>query len=97
MATYTFYQDIKCTIWQKQTFAVEASSKEEAIEIAKGYSDKDVHGHFDLVDTVTLDETTEMMTPAENNGASTIEVYDKETRRCIGCNGDDSSFIEQQA
>ena len=35
MAKYKFYQDLKIKVWQRNTFVVEGSSKEEAIEKAK--------------------------------------------------------------
>ena len=34
MGTFKFYQDIKCSIWQRQFFSIEAESEEEAKRIA---------------------------------------------------------------
>ena len=46
MAKYKFYQDLKIKVWQRNTFVVEGSSKEEAIEKAKKFKDHEIFFFF---------------------------------------------------
>ena len=76
--TFDFYQEVKMTIWQRQYFTIKAETEEEARELAKQYADKDVS----FCDEVRVDETKwlydseEQITPEENGGCATIEVYE---------------------
>ena len=77
---FDFYQDVKVTVWQRQHFTIEAETAEEARELAKQYADKDIS----TCDEVEADEiewlydTEEHITPEENGGCATIEVYERE-------------------
>lgn len=75
---FEFYQDVKVTVWQRQHFRIEAESIEEAREQAKRYTQFDVSYEDDIdVDEIEwLHDTEELMTPEDNNGESTIEVYE---------------------
>ena len=75
---FGFYQDVKVTVWQRQHFRIEAESIEEAREQAKRYTQFDVSYEDDIdVDEIEwLHDTEEFMTPEDNNGESTIEVYE---------------------
>lgn len=75
MEKHYFYQDIKCTIWQRQYFIIEAESEEEANEIAKKYKDVDVNSEECIYNSENLYETMDYMTPEENDGCATIKVY----------------------
>ena len=77
--SFDFYQDVKVTIWQRQHFSIEADTVEEAREIAKQYKDSDVSFALDAeVDEVEwLYDTEEHITPEENGGCATIEVYER--------------------
>lgn len=97
MAKFTFFRDTKCTIWQRETFIIEANSKQEATEQAKSFiKDNPIEDPM-LQNCIFIEETADAMTPAENGGAATLEIFDKETNTCIATNGDNSSFIEQQS
>ena len=80
MRKFDFYQDVKVTVWQRQHFTIEAESAEEARELAKQYADKDIS----TCDEVESDEiewlcdTEEHISPEENGGCATIEVYERE-------------------
>lgn len=69
MESYNFYIDRKNAIWNREYYTVKANSKEEALT-------KVVNGNVDFYDTELLYETEEYLNPEENNGASTVEVYD---------------------
>lgn len=86
MKEFEFYQDIKVTVWERQRFTVEAESYEQALEIVKEYQDKDVSIDYPIGDSETLFETEEFLTPEENGGYSTIELYN-DGREFIGGNG----------
>ncbi len=75
---FEFYQDVKVTVWQRQHFRIEAESIEEAREQAKRYTQLDVSYEDDIdVDEIEwLHDTEELMIPEDNNGESTIEVYE---------------------
>lgn len=75
MKEFEFYQDIKVTVWERQRFSVEAESYEQALEIAKEYQHKDVSCDYPIGDSEMLFETEEFLTPEENGGFSTIELY----------------------
>ena len=72
---FTYHQHIKVTIWQDQQFAVEASSKQEADEIAKRYAEEDVsNGDAELLSTEFLFDTQEFVKP--DGVYPTIEIFD---------------------
>jgi len=96
MAKFTFFRDTKMTIWQRETFIIEADNKEEAAEQAKSFIDENPIDDPQFQDCILIDESAEAMSPADNDGAATLEIIDKETNTCIASNGDCSSFIEQQ-
>lgn len=69
---FTYYLDVKHSIWTRTYFTVEASSGEEADEIAKRMYRED---EIDLYGWEPLIDTIEDMTLEENGGASTHELY----------------------
>ena len=78
--TFNFYQDVKVTIWKRQHFSIEAETEEEARELAKQCADKDIYDCDDIeIDNDEwLYDTEEQITPEENGGCATIEVYEIE-------------------
>ena len=42
MNKFDFYQDVKCSIWLRQFFTIEAENEKEAKMKAKEFQDKDV-------------------------------------------------------
>ena len=81
MATFKFCQDIKQTIWSRNTFMVEANTEEESREIVKKLAEtsEDVSFSDDtrvsFNETEYLFDTVEEMLPEENDGNSTMEFY----------------------
>lgn len=73
---FEFYQDVKVTIWERQRFTIEAENREAAVKIAKKYAESDVANEIEDVDTEFLHDTEEIMTPEENGGCATIELYE---------------------
>lgn len=87
MNEYSFYQDVKVEIWQRQYFTIKADTKEEALEEIEKYKRRDVSEDFIVENSEYLFETGYMLSPEENGGNATIELYDESTNEMIGCNG----------
>lgn len=86
---FEFYQDVKVTVWVRQTFTIEAESKEKALEMVEKFKKEDIgasdDGHL-ISDTEWLMDTWEDIPVVENGGCATIELYDAETKEMIGDN-----------
>ena len=96
MAKYKFYQDLKIKVWQRNTFVVEGSSKEEAIEKAKKFQDHEIFETLDGWDSEILTDTQVTLEPCENEGNATIQVWDVETSRMVASNRlRDTDFMER--
>lgn len=65
---YKLIKDTKETRWWRQWYSIEANSLKEAIEIAKDPNTEDVYGE-------EIGDCCESMTPYENNGEPTEEIY----------------------
>ena len=80
MAEFKFHQDIKVSVWQRQSFVIEAETEEEAKEMAKKYKDFDVSCNTDIIpfDFEYLTDTEEMVKLEDNNGFPTIEILDED-------------------
>ena len=81
MKTFDFYQDRKVTCWERTQFSIEAESYKEALEIIKSWGGEDVLCFEDdkqimVTDGETLYETSEAISPIDNGGIPTIEVFD---------------------
>lgn len=87
MKEFEFYQDVKCTIWQRQYISVKAESKEEALKMVEKFKTKDASAYMMTTYSEFLYETEELVLPEENDGYHTIELYDNETNEMLGCNG----------
>ena len=87
MEKFRFKQDVKVTVWVRQSFTIEAESKEDALKRAERFKTEDVADEIDDVDLRTLWDTQELMWPEENGGMCTIELYD-EHNNLIGQNAD---------
>ena len=87
MEKFRFKQDIKLTVWVRQSFTIEAENKEEALEKVEQFKTVDVTSEIDNVECETLWDTQELMWPEENGGMCTIELYD-EHDNLIGKNAD---------
>ena len=80
MAEFYFYQNRKVICWERDTFVVNADSYKDAVSIVKAHygdgvlNETDDRIRFD--ECRTLCETSEDITPEENGGSPTIEVFD---------------------
>lgn len=82
MEKFIYYQDEKITIWRRSMFSVEANSKEEADKIVENLKGENIFNisdsdNIDPLETVFLFDTTNELSPEENDGLSTIEHCDK--------------------
>jgi hypothetical protein len=74
MEKFHFYLDQKCTTWYRTIFEVEANSQDEAIQKAiEVYSS----GQISNYPWEQIEDTTELITPSENNGLPTEELMFK--------------------
>ena len=69
---YDFYLDEKVTTWYRTSFEIEADSEEEAKQKAIEFLKRG--DHIDI-SWEHLDDTTEGLTPEDNGGESTKELY----------------------
>lgn len=72
MAEFDFYLDQKHTIWYRNRFTIEAETLEDAKQKVK-----DMYGKDDLPsdDWEQLTDTIEGMTPTDNGGEPTDELF----------------------
>ena len=87
MEKFRFKQDVKVTVWVRQSFVIEAESKEDALKKVERFKTEDVTDEIDDVECETLWDTQELMSPKDNDGMCTIELYD-EHNNLIGQNAD---------
>lgn len=82
MGKFEFYQDCKVTSWERDYFTVEANSYEEAEAIVRSWRCKDVSNIIDSRlshgRSEALRDTSELLFPEENDGYSTIEIFNQE-------------------
>lgn len=87
---FEFYQDVKVSTWVRQRFTIEAESKEEALKMVEQFKTEDIdmteHSHL-IWDIEWMTDAYENMSVEDNHGGSTIELYDRQTKELIGCNG----------
>ena len=91
-----FYIDTKLTIWDRMVFESEeqmlqAKAMLESGELKTGL---DVSDHFGLSAELMLD-TQEEVYPEENNGLSTLEIFNEEGNT-IWHNGTDEHYFEEE-
>ncbi|MCS2651959.1 hypothetical protein NXV35_11085 [Bacteroides faecis] len=81
MEKFNFYQDCKVTSWERDTFTVEANNYEEAVAIVRSWKGEDILGITDSrlchESWQSLPDTSEYLSPEENNGQPTIEIFDQ--------------------
>lgn len=90
MEAFRFYQDRKITCWERTHFDVTAETYEEALAIVQSWQGEDMVEWEDekkviMVNCITLHETSEPLSPKENNGRATIEVFEM-SGKCIADN-----------
>ena len=76
METFSYYFDEKVAVWKRNHFTVDAENEEEADKIAKDYIlEKDIDWDIDIDFSEYLYDTEENITPEENRGFRTLELY----------------------
>ena len=79
MEKFDFYQDRKVTSWERTFFTVEAEDYDAAINAVKSWDGEDVaclsDDRVSLIENRSLWETSEAMSPEDNNGEATIEIF----------------------
>ena len=84
MKKFDFYQDEKVTAWRRTDFTITAETEEEARRIAKELCGRDVYLvsneeaeklGLEVGITRTDLDTIESITPEENQGNATMEVF----------------------
>lgn len=71
MKSYDLFIDEKYTLWTRTHVTIEADSLEEAVEKCK-------NGDYDDSWSEDLYDTAEAMTPEENRGEATVEIYSED-------------------
>ena len=95
MKKFKFFQDLKVKVWQRNTFYVEAETKEEALKEVSKFNTEEGFACIDGWDTETLFETQETMKTCENEGQATIQLWDADKNEMIGSNAPKTEdFIE---
>ena len=87
MEKFRFKQDVKITVWVRQSFEIEAENKEDALKNVERFKTEDVTSEIGDVELETLWDTEELMFPEENDNQCTIELYDDHDN-LIGKNAD---------
>ena len=87
MEAFRFYQDRKVTCWERTHFEVTAETYEKALTIVQSWQGEYMMEWEDekkvtIVNCIPLYETTEPLSPKENNGQATIEVFEM-NGKCI--------------
>jgi phosphoenolpyruvate-protein kinase (PTS system EI component) len=76
---FKFYQDAKCTIWQRAHFTVTAGSYEDAVKKMTVLKDEEIseneHEGIEFLESEMLFETAEHLPIEENQGHSTLEIF----------------------
>jgi hypothetical protein len=85
MAEFEFHLDQKHTIWYRNNFTIEANTLEEAKAKAIEMCNTDT-GLLPNDDWDLLHETAEYISPDENNGEATDELYIADTDTIIWTN-----------
>lgn len=90
MKKFKFYLDRKVTVWERDTFEIEAESKEEATSIVIEEAKTNLYnGELEFEgETESLYDTQDFM-EAKENQAATVEIYDGETNEIIWQNWED--------
>jgi hypothetical protein len=90
-----FYIDTKLTIWDRMEFESEEQMLEAKALLESGElkSGLDVSDHFELSAEIMLD-TQEELTPEENNGLATLQIFN-ENGDTIWHNGTDEHYFER--
>ena len=83
MKNFNFYRDEKATMWRRAKFSIQAENYDEAIKKVQTM-EENTDNYLDVdFDWEDLLDTTDYLTPEENGGNPTIEVYEEENDELI--------------
>ena len=68
MEKFKFHQDVKCTVWVRQFFTIEAENQEDAKRMAMQFQNEDVSDYPEYERQEYLLDTEELMLSDENDG-----------------------------
>ena len=86
MKTFDFYRDEKQTIWVRTRFDIQAESYEQALEKIKEVEADKSESYENTHYWEFLEETLEEITPEENKGEATIEIYSEDNNQLVYTN-----------
>ena len=89
MENYTFHQDVKCSLWVRQFFSIDAESLEEAKRKAIKFRSEDVSDYPEFENSETLFETQENISVEDNDGQPTVELYASGSKTAFATNATD--------
>ena len=89
MKTFKFYQDVKCTVWVRQSFNIEAESLDDAKRKAIKFRDVDVSGFDEFQDREFNYDTEELVLLEENDFQDTIQLFAGKSDTPFATNGND--------
>jgi hypothetical protein len=90
MNKFKFYLDRKVTVWERDTFEIEAETKEEAIATVITAAKEDLYnGQLEFEGETGVLYDTQDFIEAKGEQAATVEIYDNETHTIIWKNWED--------
>ena len=78
---FNLYEDVKVCTWRRYSYEVEAETLEEAVELVRD-------GEVDSTDMDEFFESDEFLSPQENGGQPTHEIYLAKDDTLLYSNGD---------
>ena len=91
MNNYCFHQDVKCEIWVRQFFDIEAENLDEAKRKAIMFQNEDVSKHPEFIRQEYLIETEELVLSEDDDNQTTMELYVSGSKVPFACNGSDEN------
>lgn len=74
MEKFDFYVDRKCTVWEREFFSISADTKDDAIKEVISTIENGDEFNDNYVEEIL--EIIEYLSPIQNKGFSTVEVYE---------------------
>lgn len=88
--TFNLLRDRKVTTWERDSYFIEAETREEALDklLIMVALDEQYEESRGFVDTETISEVSQDLTLEENNNEATIEIMDNATGETLYTNAD---------
>lgn len=78
---FNLYEDVKVCTWRRYSYEVEAETLEEAVELVRD-------GEVESTDMEEFYDADYFLTPANNEGRATQEIYSAKDDTLLYSNGD---------